>query len=61
MKKHFSTKAGLLVGLIAKKRNTRMNKAFETAYNYLKDGVQCKLSRDGGVWTCERIDIGEEK
>lgn len=32
-----------------------MNKVFETAYNYLKNGVQCKLSRDGGVWTCERM------
>lgn len=38
-----------------------MNKAFETAYNYLKNGVPCKLSRGGGVWTCERIECGEGK
>lgn len=38
-----------------------MNKAFETAYNFLKDGVACKLSRDKGVWTCERIESGEGK
>lgn len=37
-----------------------MNKAFETAYNFLKDGVACKLSRDGGVWTCERIERARE-
>lgn len=38
-----------------------MNKAFETAYSFLKDGVACKLSRDGGIWSCEPIDIGEGK
>lgn len=38
-----------------------MNKAFETAYNYLKNDVACKLSREHGVWTCERIECGEGK
>lgn len=38
-----------------------MNKAFETAYTFLKNGIACKLSRDNGVWTCERIYIGEGK
>lgn len=38
-----------------------MNKAFEAAYSFLKNGVACKLSREHGVWTCERIECGEGK
>lgn len=42
-------------------KDTLARQAFHRAALLAKNGVACKLSREHGVWTCERIDIGEGK